>query len=1015
MENIPNEEVNVDNGAYAAGDNAQAIGARGVYARSSVQGSIITGDQNTIYFGFEQEIDWQNVDYSRANEVADNLFVDHMRRFAGAIDRETAVARYEPLYLQASSFTTTRDTTTEVSETEKQERHIFVWDEYIHYPCRILLVGEAGAGKTTQLLYAAQDMVNSEEGENPLPVFLSLRAYSGHSPAQLVENIAAACGVEIRVVDALLREGRKPVCLFLDGADELHPRDVEKLLKDIYVLFGKSGEQQHSVVISSRYGASTDMVMKSSLGFKQVEILPLSRDLIESLFERYGLPELKSFIKFEFTDVLQTPDLLSALSQGLRGKVHAELPKSVGQIYQLYVDSHLTDDSKSFYDYRYVILPVLGYIAVNMIEEQRTRLTIKDDLAAQLIDIVAGQVDRFKRLRQIAPTDWNLSHLLAELTKSPFVRIQKTQGGDDEVLFSKQGYRDYFAALYMCDDKNQERITQALRADERLAWLQPLFMMAGIKRGTNPLLETFYTLSTDYGIDIWMEGRPIGLISPQVVFEKAKTTFNSRKFSNRQVYTESITIRLIRKMLADSDPRTRFKATQAMTQWGMDGLEPLLDAVEDDHQLVAALATYALLHLGETREENNQKVPLPPLLSIDNGFQFTNIDGGGGVIGRVGPLVFVSSSYGQSTNKTELTLHIEEMDFDPFEVPSRFTLFHNGPVWFAHNWFGQKGVVNWIDLLAELNWIIDQTNQAYRRSLERNSVIQGELGQKLCEFLHLARLVEQDLGCQPLIELAYELPDSMREKIQHDYQQFRHMYRRNLRRKFLSPRPDGQTVNQSAHILAIESGGEVLGVLLKDMNIRSSFPARPDDRLYTVLSDHHIERMVGGKATAIGVQSLHEGQELLPTYMELQANMHVESAENCLIQGVVINNLLSRNGGMKIRANFHIERFYSSRLQGVLVDKLILSDQITSLKAQLEQLQMELEHALESDDPRAEAVYTIGRQLVDMALGEKLNRTLLNIISEGLRQVAEELADDAPEVKQVASNILQTVEDLTGD
>ena len=58
--------------------------------------------------------------------------------------------------------------------------------------------------------------------------------------------------------------------------------------------------------------------------------------------------------------------------------------------------------------------------------------------------------------------------------------------------------------------------------------------------------------------------------------------------------------------------------------------------------------------------------------------------------------------------------------------------------------------------------------------------------------------------------------------------------------------------------------------------------------------------------------------------------MHIESAENCLIQGVVINNLLSRNGGMKIRANFHFAVLLSESRPGpyALVNEAWVADGI---------------------------------------------------------------------------------------
>ena len=106
---------------------------------------------------------------SRANE---DRFVAHMARFAGARSAEAAHSRYTPLRLQPTQFERT-DTGSELV--------IDTWDELVQYPALILLVGEAGSGKTTQLLHEAQRLEAQAFTTPgiPLPLYLSLSGFAG--------------------------------------------------------------------------------------------------------------------------------------------------------------------------------------------------------------------------------------------------------------------------------------------------------------------------------------------------------------------------------------------------------------------------------------------------------------------------------------------------------------------------------------------------------------------------------------------------------------------------------------------------------------------------------------------------------------------------------------------------------------------------------------------------------------------------------------------------------------------
>jgi methyl-accepting chemotaxis protein len=89
-----------------------------------------------------------------------------------------------------------------------------------------------------------------------------------------------------------------------------------------------------------------------------------------------------------------------------------------------------------------------------------------------------------------------------------------------------------------------------------------------------------------------------------------------------------------------------------------------------------------------------------------------------------------------------------------------------------------------------------------------------------------------------------------------------------------------------------------------------------------------------------------------------------------------------------------------------------------SARKELEKLIGELSEALqkvpEKNQEQAEAVAETAKALVDTAKGEKPNKFMLQISSEGLKQAAKNLSDVMPLVIPIASQIVLTVAKLTG-
>src|SRR5207249_685039 len=113
-------------------------------------------------------------------------------------------------------------------------------------------LGGAGSGKTTLLLYEAQQLAAEalQDSNQPIPIYISLRTFSGGTTDTVLEMAAYACGLERRILDALLREKRRSLCLIVDDADEVPEHLVQAFVMALDGLIKAVTPNQHSLILA---------------------------------------------------------------------------------------------------------------------------------------------------------------------------------------------------------------------------------------------------------------------------------------------------------------------------------------------------------------------------------------------------------------------------------------------------------------------------------------------------------------------------------------------------------------------------------------------------------------------------------------------------------------------------------------------------------------------------------------------------------------------------------------------
>ncbi len=213
---------------------------------------------------------------------------------------------------------------------------------------KLLILGEPGSGKTTELLTLAQDWLERAENDDtlPLPITFELSAWDGQPIEQwLVAQIQGKYKPKRKTIaKALLDE--EQVLLLLDGLDELGLVQQRKCIEAINQ-FMQARPEMNLVVCCRReeyeQGEAELNQLKGAVYLK-----PLTTTEIEASLHRWNRHRLWDNIKqqAELLDLAQTPLFLTMLVVAYRGQSIRNTP----DLLSAYIKKKLHDpDSQGTY------------------------------------------------------------------------------------------------------------------------------------------------------------------------------------------------------------------------------------------------------------------------------------------------------------------------------------------------------------------------------------------------------------------------------------------------------------------------------------------------------------------------------------------------------------------------------------------------------------------------------------------------------------------------------------------
>jgi len=351
-------------------------------------------------------------------------------------------------------------------------------EEVIQKSSRIILVGDAGSGKSTALLKIAVDILygsfhkliaRKSKEMVEVPVILKATELLKYDTSQQLkdEYLHDQVGDKFRIG-----------VLLVDGLDELKLEDQQIALDKAKIF---SSGIDCGLVISSRRVAAIKELEPS---FQRYELLPFDYNQAVTLMERLVkdkalLEMLKEGLQGEeMNHSILTPLAIQLLVE--IAETEREIPASLTEIYSQY-----TDIAVGKYDLKRGIESLFSYyIKKQFLAElawyeyySKDRLRINKEEFNRFID---KYIEIYKREKG------KLHDLIREVERSGILRI----GG--EVFFKHRSFLDYFAALRLYDNreeiKNLDNEIANIYLDEQ--WSDIAFYYTGlIKRLTKKMID----------------------------------------------------------------------------------------------------------------------------------------------------------------------------------------------------------------------------------------------------------------------------------------------------------------------------------------------------------------------------------------------------------------------------------------------------------------------------------------------------------------------------------------------
>lgn len=304
-------------------------------------------------------------------------------------------------------------------------------EHFLQEKNRIVLLGNAGIGKTIELKCLFNSLWDKREEQQIFPFFITLKNFRGTST---FEDLIP------------LKEWRElPIITFiLDGLDEI--ANIQDFISSLELFLNQYKEYKINVVISCRTNIYEKYIAKID-NFEYVFLEGLSELQINNIFKKENGISLPFNELNRFKSFLENPFNLSLFSDYYKG--HKEFPNNQLEIWNIFIEKELNLLNKEKFKKR-------ESINIPHIEHCLEKVAIVNELMQQSFILESDLYNLLGRGNEFFEE-------VSFIEKTPNSNI---------FTFRHKNYQEFFAAKYLAN-KNEENILSFIKINSEINKTKP--------------------------------------------------------------------------------------------------------------------------------------------------------------------------------------------------------------------------------------------------------------------------------------------------------------------------------------------------------------------------------------------------------------------------------------------------------------------------------------------------------------------------------------------------------------
>lgn len=441
------------------------------------------------------------------------------------------------------------------------EYKIINGDEAIDKYSKLLILGSAGAGKTTFTKFSAINYARNPE-KGLIPVHIQLRSFIKHNISIfdfIVSHFKKYSIYDVETItEELLNNGR--FIIYFDGFDEVSIDRIEKIADDIRTFTTKYNKNRY--VLTCRIATYKGQFG----GFKEVEIEEFKTEDIVTFIDNWFTElesskekgeSLKEIIKDkkQFSELAKSPLLLSLLCIVYDNNL--EIPIRRTTLYKRCLECLLRDwDSQRNFRRESKYSKLDEEKKINLFSELAYNVHSKHKIfftEDELYSMVSAIIEKFG----IAKSETR--EVIEEIQSHHGIILEHAQ---NLYSFSHLTFQEYFTANYLV---SQQKLEDTLKENLEISFWHEVFILStALLPDSSKYLSFLLTLDSKSNTNIFLSGRCLG-VDPivekeikEIILNKLLTLyFNGSKYDKEKA---EISIKELDKVFIDKELKERLNS-----------------------------------------------------------------------------------------------------------------------------------------------------------------------------------------------------------------------------------------------------------------------------------------------------------------------------------------------------------------------------------------------------------------------------------------------------------------------